>query len=69
MTRRIDPDKELQPEDIKDVTSREASARPPQDWPGIEGRSLEDEAEFEHDGKTEAPAEVTEAQRELERGE
>lgn len=69
MTRKIDPDKKLKPNDIEDVTHRKASSRPPHDWPGIEGRSKEDEAEFEHDGKREEPAEVTEAQRRLERGE
>jgi hypothetical protein len=41
---------------------RPQSARPPKDWPGIPGRSADHEAEFD-DG----PAQVTEAQRDLER--
>lgn len=67
MTRKIDPDEKVKPEEIDDVTHRKVSSRPPSDWPGIEGRSQEDEAEFVHEGKPERPADVTEAQRELER--
>ncbi len=67
MTRKIDPEKKVRPTDIDDVTDKKASSRPPHDWPGIPGRSLDDEAEFEREGKAEAPADVTSAQRELER--
>ena len=67
MTRKIDPEKKVKPEEIDDVTSRKASSRPPSDWPGIPGRSKEDEAEFERDGTREDPADVTQAQRDLER--
>ena len=68
MSRKIDPEKEVRPADIDDVTDRKASSRPPHDWPGIPGRSADDEAEFEHHGQREDPADVTESQRELERG-
>lgn len=68
MTRKIDPETKVKPDEIDDVTSRKVSSRPPGDWPGIPGRSADDEASFERDGKDEAPADVTEAQRELERG-
>ena len=67
MTRKIDPHEQVKPEEIEDVTHRKASSRPPSDWPGIPGRSREDEAEFVREGKSEEPADVTEAQRELER--
>ena len=67
MTRKIDADGDVKPATIGDVSKQENSSRPPRDWPGIEGRSGEDEAEFVHQGRDEEPAEVTEAQRKLER--
>lgn len=67
MTRKIDINKKVRPTEIDDVSKRKEAARPPSDWPGIAGRSEEDEAEFVHDGEEEAPAQVTEAQRDLER--
>ena len=67
MTRKIDPDTPVEPEEIAPVTHREASSRPPKEWPGIPARSEEDEAEFVHDGQDETPADVTQAQRDLEK--
>ncbi len=67
MTRKIDPETAVKPNDIDDVTHRKSSSRAPHDWPGIPGRSEEDEAEFVRKGDAEQPADVTEAQRDLER--
>ncbi len=67
MTRKIDPEKKVHPRDIADVSHRKDTSRPPHNWPGIPSRSQEHEAEFVRHGKHEDPAEVTEAQRELER--
>ncbi|MBX5481762.1 MAG: hypothetical protein IRZ16_07960 [Myxococcaceae bacterium] len=67
MTRKIDPDTPIDPEETAHETHREVSSRPPKEWPGIPARSQEDEASFVHDGVEESPAEVTEAQRKLER--
>jgi hypothetical protein len=67
MTRKIDPEEKVRPTEMDDVTHRKGSSRPPHDWPGIPGRSEEDDATFTREGKDEAPADVTESQRELER--
>lgn len=67
MTRKIDPETKVKPNDIDDVTHQKGASRPPHDWPGIPSRSQEDEAEFVREGRAEEPADVTEAQRDLER--
>jgi hypothetical protein len=67
MTRKIDPEKKLHPRKIADVSHRRDTSRPPHEWPGIRGRSEEHEAEFVRHGQREEPADVTEAQRDLER--
>lgn len=48
-------------------TERDQSSAHPKDWPGIPGRSLEHEASPDGQAPARGDAEVTEAQRELER--